>query len=378
VTDRYPGRLGLQQRVLPAYRAPLFDALAAACTGGLSVFAGQPRPDESIAAADGLHAAQLVRARNLHFRDPSSPIYLCWQGGLLRWLAAWQPETLIVEANPRYPGTRLAVRWMHARRRPVVGWGLGAPPLAGLLSPFRRWERLTFLRSLDAVIAYSRRGADEYLSLGLPPNSVFVAPNAVTPRPSAPPPERSPQFDGPPRVLFVGRLQARKRIDSLLRACAALPVHLQPKLWIAGEGPTRQEFQEIASQVYPQAEFLGDRRGADLASTYAQADLFVLPGTGGLAVQEAMTHGLPVIVAQGDGTQDVLVRPENGWQIPPNDLESLTAALRQALSDPGRLRTMGRESYRIVDEEVNTDAMVAAFIRAVNSLNGERELRGEG
>ena len=40
---RFPGRLGLQQRVLPAYRAPFFDLLAGACQGGLSVFAGEAR-----------------------------------------------------------------------------------------------------------------------------------------------------------------------------------------------------------------------------------------------------------------------------------------------------------------------------------------------
>jgi glycosyltransferase involved in cell wall biosynthesis len=293
---------------------------------------------------------------------------LCWQGGFLHWLSAWQPDALIVEANPRYPATRLAVRWMHARWRPVIGWGLGAPPLSGPLSSIRRWERLSFLRSLDAVIAYSRRGAEEYRALGLPSQRVFVAPNSVTPRPASPPPERPPQFNGPPRLLFVGRLQARKRLDSLLRACAALPVQLQPELWIAGDGPARRDFQAVAAQVYPRAEFLGDRRGSELEAYYARADLFILPGTGGLAVQEAMAHGLPVIVARGDGTQDDLVRPENGWQIPPDDLEALAAALRQALSDAGRLRAMGRASYRIVAEEGNTGVMVAEFIRALNSL----------
>jgi len=51
----------LQQRVLPAYRAAFFDALAAACDGGLSVFAGQPTPGEAIQTADHLvvtHYAQ--------------------------------------------------------------------------------------------------------------------------------------------------------------------------------------------------------------------------------------------------------------------------------------------------------------------------------
>ena len=93
------------------------------------------------------------------------------------------------------------------------------------------------------------------------------------------------------------------------------------------------------------------------------ADLFVLPGTGGLAVQQAMAYGLPVIVAQGDGTQDDLVRPGNGWQVPPDDLPALQACLEAALADPARLRQMGAESYRIVRDEINVEQMVAVFVR---------------
>ena len=33
---RFPGRLAVQQRVLPTYRAPFFDLLASACDGGVS------------------------------------------------------------------------------------------------------------------------------------------------------------------------------------------------------------------------------------------------------------------------------------------------------------------------------------------------------
>ena len=75
-----PVRLGLVQRVLPAYRVPLFDALAEACPAGLAVFAGQARPQEMIEPGT-LQVARHQAATNLHL-----PFSLCWQGGLLRWL----------------------------------------------------------------------------------------------------------------------------------------------------------------------------------------------------------------------------------------------------------------------------------------------------
>ena len=125
----------------------------------------------------------------------------------------------------------------------------------------------------------------------------------------------------------------------------------------------------LAKQVYPSAEFIGAKLGAELDPYFAQADLFILPGTGGLAVQQAMSHGLPVLVAKGDGTQDDLVRDANGWQIPPEDYAALVEALRLALSDVKRLREMGKESYRIVKEEINLEKMVEVFVKALNSLN---------
>jgi glycosyltransferase involved in cell wall biosynthesis len=368
----FSGRLALQQRVLPSYRLPFFEALAGACSGGLSVFAGQPGANESIDTALTMQQAHYSPARNLALGSVNQPYYLLWQAGLLRWLEGWDPEALVVEANPRYLSTPRAIAWMHRRGRPVIGWGLGAPPLQGSLAALRQPGRQRFLRSFDAWIAYSQRGAEEYAALGLPRERIFVAPNAVAGQPESLPPARPPGFAGQPVVLFVGRLQERKRLDNLLQACAALPQAQQPRLLVVGDGPARAGLQSLAAEVYPQAEFLGAIHGPDLEPVYAQADLFVLPGTGGLAVQQAMAHALPVIVAEGDGTQDDLVRPENGWRVAPGDLGALTESLQGALADSSRLRRMGAESFRIVAEEVNTQTMVAVFIRAVGSALGKR------
>lgn len=368
VQATFSGRLAIQQRVLPAYRAPFLDALASVCERGLSVFAGQPRPQEHIACVNTLQVAQLKPARNIHFLDVSSSFYQCWQAGLMGWLEQWQPDALIMEANPRYLSSRQAIHWMHRRSRCVLGWGLGAPPLRGNLTGWRRRGRNNFLRQFDGIIAYSQRGAEEYAAAGFPPERIFVALNAVAPKPVQPIPERPLDFRNRPVVLFVGRLQARKRIDELLQACADLPEAYQPELWIVGDGPAREEYQSLAQQIYPKAKFFGARFGQELDAIFDRADLFVLPGTGGLAVQQAMAHGLPVIVAQSDGTQGDLVRPENGWIIAPGDYASLKLTLQQALQDPLRLRRMGSESYRIVAEEINLEHMVAVFVEALSSV----------
>jgi glycosyltransferase involved in cell wall biosynthesis len=218
------------------------------------------------------------------------------------------------------------------------------------------------------MIAYSQRGAEEYAALGFPREKIFVAHNAVAPAPASAPPPRPKTVDRF-TILFVGRLQVRKRIDALLQACAQLGS--TPRLVIVGDGPEREVLQTLAKEVYPSAEFIGAKHGEELTPYFREADLFVLPGTGGLAVQEAMSYGLPIIVAQGDGTQDDLVRKENGWQIPPDDFGALVSTMKDALSDVARLRKMGRESYRIVKKEINIEKMVETFVTALDQLCGK-------
>jgi glycosyltransferase involved in cell wall biosynthesis len=362
----FDGRVGLQQRVLPHYRQAFFDRLAQACSGGLSVFAGKPRPKEAILPTEHLDQAEYWPARNTHLLDGA--FYLCSQPGIVEWLEEIQPDALILEANPRYLSNRKAIRWMKRRGKPVIGWGLGAAPPAGLLAPIRILARRSYYQHFDAMIAYSSRGAEQFAAYGVPRQATFVALNSVAPAPPAPP-QRQPVENRPVRLLFVGRLQHRKRVDLLLRACQSLkhPVELR----IVGDGPAREIWEQLANRVFPTAEFTGAQTGQDLQKHYHWADLFVLPGTGGLAVQEAMAHGLPVVVAQGDGTQRDLVTNDTGWLVQPGDLSSLLSTLERALAHPTRLPEMGRAAHAFVVQHANIDAMTRVFVQALEFASEE-------
>lgn len=361
------GKIAIQQRVLPGYRAEFFDLMADSCRDGLSVFAGTPRPGESLGAEGELKRAVYAYAENLHMGR--GRLYACHQRNIQTWLERWNPDVLIAEANPRYLSTPGAVRWMKDRGRPVIGWGLGAPPTTGF---WRRLLRERFLASFDALLTYSSQGAKQYQAAGFPAERIFVAPNASTRRPAKPLLHRPDQFsDGRARLIFIGRLQSRKRVDLLIQACAALPADVQPHLTVIGDGPVRGDLEALARDIYPRVEFTGEKHGEDLDPYFAAADLFVLPGTGGLAVQHAMSEGLPVLVAEADGTQADLVRPENGWLIPPGGVMALTQRIQDAIADPARLRAMGRESFRIVSEEINLEIMVESFAAAVSAVRAK-------
>ena len=360
-------KIAIQQRVLPSYRIPFFDALAAECEQGLSVFAGEPHSREGLEFGARPAIAKFHPGKNIHLLR--GRLYLCWQTGIMDWLHGWQPDVLIMEANPRYLRSGAVMKWMKARGSKVIGWGLGSPLPSGSLSMIRLALRKRFVRRFDALITYSQQGADEYAALGFDPERIFCAPNAVAPRPVQPLPERPNGFrNGKPNVVFVGRLQARKRVDMLLRASAMLPDELRPSLVIVGDGPERSKLEALAKEVNAEVRFSGAQHGPDLERILRDADLFVLPGTGGLAVQQAMSYGLPVIVGESDGTQSDLVREENGWTLTSTTDEALSKLMQIALSDIARLRRMGAASYRIVSQEINLETMVDAFARAIRRV----------
>ena len=372
---RLPVRLGIQQRILPAYRVPFFDMLAGECEGGLSLFAGDPLPGE------GVITGELSISRVYHANNRRLPFNLggaLWQTNILDWVKEWDPDILICEANPRTRTTPAAIRAVKSRGGSVIGWGLGAPDFHGILAPFLESYRRSVLYEYDAIISYSQTGADQYARLGIPPERIFTACNAVAAKPAHSAPERKPTATAAElKLLFVGRLQERKRVDLLLEACARQPEGMQPVLWIVGDGPALDTLREKAKKVFPRAVFFGALQGRELEEKFSAADLFVLPGTGGLAVQQAMSFALPVIVAEADGTQEDLVRPENGWRITPGHLDELTKTITLALRDISILRAMGQESYSIVSREINLERMVEGFKKAILFALSNASRKGE-
>src|SRR5258708_34209042 len=130
----FPGRLAIEQRVIPSYRVPFFDMLAHSCQRGLKLFAGEPRMGEGITGGK-LHVARYAPLHNIHVL--SGPLYFCYQQELISALAAWDPDVLVLEANPRYLSTRAPIDWRHAHGRTGLGWHVGAPgPRASLCGAF--------------------------------------------------------------------------------------------------------------------------------------------------------------------------------------------------------------------------------------------------
>ena len=153
-------------------------------------------------------------------------------------------------------------------------------------------------------------------------------------------------------ILFAGKLQPKKRPDDLIAAFLRLGRD-DVTLLIVGDGELEQPLRAQAAG-HPRIVFAPFQNQSLMPRTYALADLFILPSFGrdetwGLAVNEAMCLGKPIIVSSHVGCARDLVEPGgNGLVFPAGDVDALTAALRDALSDPERLAQWGRRSREII------------------------------
>jgi glycosyltransferase involved in cell wall biosynthesis len=103
-----------------------------------------------------------------------------------------------------------------------------------------------------------------------------------------------------PILLYVGRVAVEKNLAAFL----ALPV--PGSKVVIGDGPDEQALR----RAWPEAHFLGPRRGEELARHYAAADLFVFPSktdTFGLVLLEACASGLRIAAHPASGPADIFV-----------------------------------------------------------------------
>ncbi|MGW4526492.1 glycosyltransferase [Amycolatopsis sp. NPDC004378] len=156
--------------------------------------------------------------------------------------------------------------------------------------------------------------------------------------------------DGPMSVLFVGRLDAEKNIDQLLRALAPLP-HIRADL--VGDGTRRPDLEALAAElgVADRVTFHGFVSDADLVRRYAEADVFCMPGTAelqSLATMEAMAAGLPVVAADALALPHLVHHGENGYLFEPGAITTISRWLADLAADPDQRARMGETSRAIV------------------------------
>lgn len=145
---------------------------------------------------------------------------------------------------------------------------------------------------------------------------------------------------GPPRLLYLGRLEYEKGIHDLI---AALPrirrSHPGTTLTIAGEG-TQQDWlveQARKHRVLKATTFAGRVEHSELLGRLHDADAIVLPShyePFGIVALEAAAAGTPLVTSTAGGLGEAVIDGQTGVSCAPHDVAGLAAAVRMVLNDP--------------------------------------------
>ncbi len=160
---------------------------------------------------------------------------------------------------------------------------------------------------------------------------------------------------GPPTLVTVAHLIARKRHGDVLRAVSVLG-HRHPTLRYAiiGDGPERVALEGLAARlgVADRVDFLGQLDPDEALERSRRCTLFVMPSTDeafGVAYVEAMAAGLPAIGCRGEpGPEEIAAAGDGFLLVPPGDIERLTQRIDELLSDPQRLREAAQRARATV------------------------------
>ncbi|MGY3552801.1 glycosyltransferase family 4 protein [Williamsia sp. R60] len=146
--------------------------------------------------------------------------------------------------------------------------------------------------------------------------------------------------DGPPRLLFAGRLEYEKGVQDAIAALARIRrTHRGAVLTVAGDGTQLSWLREVARdhKVSRAVRFVGAVDKAGLAELMKDCDVMVLPSRYepfGIVALEAAATGAPLVTSTAGGLGEAVTDRVTGLSFTPADVGGLTAAIRAALADP--------------------------------------------
>lgn len=211
--------------------------------------------------------------------------------------------------------------------------------------------------NVDRIVVPSRFFLEKFVEWGWPRDRFRYVPNWL----DATAIERDPRPGD--YFLYLGRLSQEKGVATLIEAAKRAGVRLA----VAGEGPLRPSLEALAEGAAGRIEFLGFRRGEDLARIVRGARAVVAPSecyeNAPLSVLEAMAAAKPLVGSRIGGIPELIDEGRSGWLFPHADVDALAALLSKVAATPdATLAAMGREGRTRVERDFAQHGYVEAML----------------
>jgi phosphatidylinositol alpha 1,6-mannosyltransferase len=173
-------------------------------------------------------------------------------------------------------------------------------------------------------------------------------------------------------IAFLGRIVMEKGLDVFADTIHALADRgVKYRVIVIGEGPARPWFEE----QLPDAIFLGQQTGIDLARALASADVLLNPSITeafGNVTLEAMACALPVVAAEATGATNLVRDGDTGILVEASDIDGFADALEAYARDP-ELRRQHGEAGLTVAKRMDWDRINSAVLRVYKRAIEKRE-----
>ena len=234
----------------------------------------------------------------------------------------------------------------------LVAWQCGYEYHPGRLKGFLL-DR--FIPRYDYHLAYHSNARNYAMSHGARADQVTVMHNTINEEKIAILPKaearalvvgKHPEIGDRKIILFVGAVLAEKRIEVILQALDRMQ-RKDAVLVLVGDG----EHLPVIRQLCAGRDdvVLTGSIVEGVGPYFDAAEMYVLPGTGGLGINEAMAHRLPIVSGFADGSaDDLVVDGENGFRLRENTPEELAEKMARILDSPELAARMGERSREMI------------------------------
>lgn len=275
-------------------------------------------------------------------------------------------KAVVAMFDLRWPTLLLAASRLRGTRRLLWGHRYAHRRFVNALR-----DRIMF--GFDGVVLYGEEEVTRMIARGHESGRIYVAPNTIHV-----PNHADLGVCTKDSLLFVGRLQPRKRLDELISAFADIAgqIPADTTLDIVGDGVIRRELESLAERlgVRARVRFHGSNTNAEqLKAIFARAYAYVSPDNVGLGVLHAFAYGVPVITSTPRLTSRAGHRHGPEYQNLQHRRNSLIAStpaeLRQYMAeivtDCALRRALGADAYAHYSTRRTMHGMVAGFQSAI-------------
>ena len=362
---------------LPSYRKDFFNALSAELAAKnieLTIFHGATKKK----VIKNIENKQFNSRYFETVERTLGGLTITYLKGLKKAVKEYSPDCLITLFNPATISLVWVLLYCIRRHIPYAIWSCGwvRPTLDKAVRGVREKILSYFDERATAHIAYHTQRKKYLVDKGIFIDSIFVAQNTIDT-------ERIMQsydiaevntkrFGDKLKVLFVGALIRMKYLNESMNVVDSLISEgTSMDFTIIGGGNIIEELKVHRETLVNKnnIQILGPKYGDELKNYFLQSDLFLLSGTGGLAINEAMAYGLPIISTAGDGTGYDLIQ-DNGYLLNEfgNETEIRDALKAFAMLSREEKLKMSDNSLAIIKSKATNALMVKHYAQAIDFM----------